>query len=75
MGADFQLDCKGLKCPQPVIRIRRYMSRLESGQTVLVECTDELSMIDVPHFVTTANHKLISMTRDNEAFRFIIQKG
>lgn len=75
MGAEFQLDCKGLKCPQPVIRIKKYVHKMESGQTVSVVCTDELSMIDVPHFVATERHKLLSKASDAGQYRFIIQKG
>lgn len=75
MGAEFQLDCKGLKCPQPVIRIKKYMNKIESGDSLSVTCTDPLAMIDVPHFVATANHKLLSKTSDGVEYYFVIQKG
>jgi len=75
VGTEFQLDCKGLKCPQPVIRIKKHMSKMESGDLLSVVCTDPLAMIDVPHFVATANHQLLSKATEGGEYRFVIQKG
>ncbi len=75
VGAQFQLDCKGLKCPQPVIRIKKHMNKINSGDSLSVICTDPLAMIDIPHFVATANHKLISKTSNGREYCFVIQKG
>jgi len=72
---NFILDCTGLQCPQPVLRIKKYLGKISLGQTVLVICTDELSMIDVPHFISTTHHKLLSTSTGSAEFRFIIEKG
>ena len=70
------IDCTGLRCPQPVIRIKRAMSKLEDGRQVLAICTDELAAIDVPHFASSFGHRLISQTRSSEGkLEFILEKG
>lgn len=74
MGAEFSLDCKGLKCPQPVIRIKKHISRMGPGDTLTVICTDPLSMIDVPHFVASENHSLLSKLSEAGEYHFVIQK-
>jgi tRNA 2-thiouridine synthesizing protein A len=43
------LDLKGLKCPLPVLRTRKALCRLRPGDLLIVECTDPLAPIDIPH--------------------------
>jgi tRNA 2-thiouridine synthesizing protein A len=47
------LDLKGLKCPLPVLRTRKALQRLRPGDLLIVECTDPLAPIDIPHLVGT----------------------
>jgi tRNA 2-thiouridine synthesizing protein A len=49
--AVLRLDLRGLKCPLPVLRTQKRLDRLGPGERVIVECTDPLSMIDIPHLV------------------------
>ncbi len=44
-----RLDLKGLKCPLPVLRTRKALRRLCPGDLLIVECTDPLAPIDIPH--------------------------
>ena len=50
-GAVLRLDLRGLKCPLPVLHTQKRLDRLGPGERVIVECTDPLSMIDIPHLV------------------------
>lgn len=45
------LDLRGLKCPLPVLLTRKLLDRLGHGDLAIIECTDPLSMIDIPHLV------------------------
>jgi tRNA 2-thiouridine synthesizing protein A len=45
------LRLQGLKCPLPVLRTRKILQTLKSGDVVVVECTDPLAVIDIPHLV------------------------
>jgi tRNA 2-thiouridine synthesizing protein A len=45
------LDLRGLKCPLPALRTRKVLRRLPPGALLVVECTDPLSVIDIPHLV------------------------
>ncbi len=44
-----ELDLRWLKCPLPVLRTRKALARLASGDRLLVLCTDPLAGIDIPH--------------------------
>ncbi len=52
------LDLRGLKCPLPVLRTQKLLNRLGPGERVTVECTDPLSVIDIPHMVRTRGDAL-----------------
>src|SRR6185503_2611960 len=50
-GGDTILDLRGLRCPYPVLRAKKALRALPVGATLVLECTDPLTVIDVPHFV------------------------
>ncbi|MFB2550370.1 sulfurtransferase TusA family protein [Ciceribacter sp. sgz301302] len=70
------LDLRGLKCPLPVLRTRKHLRTLKSGQTLSIETTDPLAGIDIPHFCREDGHRLEHAERlDNGGYRFLIRKA
>lgn len=64
-GEHTYLDLRGLKCPLPVLRTRKLLNRLGQGALAIVECTDPLSVIDIPHLVRTNGDSLeLNVERD-----------
>ncbi len=45
------LDLRGLHCPLPALRTRKALRKLKDGDLLVVECTDPLAAIDIPHLV------------------------
>lgn len=45
------LDLRGLLCPLPALRTRKALRKLAKGDRLVVECTDPLAAIDIPHLV------------------------
>lgn len=45
---DLVLDCRGMRCPMPVIVLGRRMSEVPTGGVVAVEADDVAARIDVP---------------------------
>lgn len=75
-GADhIELDLTGLKCPLPVLRTRRALRLMVSGQTLGVTCTDPLSAIDIPHLVREEGDVLEAQEQAEGRLRFTIRKG
>jgi tRNA 2-thiouridine synthesizing protein A len=68
------LDLRGLRCPQPVLRAKKALRSVPIGGTLVMECTDPLTVIDVPHFVNQTGHALDAQTRDGELYIFRIIK-
>ena len=68
------LDLRGLRCPQPVLRAKKALRAIPVGGTLVLECTDPLTMIDVPAFTTQTGHTLSVQARDREIYIFKIVK-
>ena len=68
------LDLRGLRCPQPVLRAKKALRNVPIGGTLVLECTDPLTEIDVPHFCNQTGHTLSSKQRKGKLFIFRIVK-
>jgi tRNA 2-thiouridine synthesizing protein A len=45
------LDLRGLKCPLPVLRVRKALIAARAGSLIVVACTDPMAAIDLPNLV------------------------
>jgi len=52
------LDLRGLRCPQPVLRAKKALRNVPVGGVLVMECTDPLTVIDVPHFARQTGQEL-----------------
>ncbi|TAK48136.1 MAG: hypothetical protein EPO23_08630 [Xanthobacteraceae bacterium] len=73
--AEHQLDLRGLKCPLPALRTRRALSSLAAGEVIVVDCTDPMAAIDIPHLIRETGDILAATARDGEVTRFRIRKA
>ena len=69
------LDLRGLKCPLPVLKARKAMQPLDSGQKIWLETTDPLAAIDIPAFCNENGHQLLEKQDKGDFQRFLLQKG
>ncbi|MCW2502813.1 MAG: putative SirA-like protein [Actinomycetia bacterium] len=51
-----ELDCRGLKCPLPVITLARRIAEAEPGETVRVLADDPAARADIPAWCRMKNH-------------------
>jgi len=68
------LDLRGLRCPQPVLRAKKALRTIPVGGVLVLECTDPLTVIDVPHFVNQTGHALEGQERHDQLYVFRIVK-
>jgi tRNA 2-thiouridine synthesizing protein A len=68
------LDLRGLRCPQPVLRAKKALRNVPIGGTLVLECTDPLTMIDVPHFCNQTGHGLSAKQQKGKLYIFKIVK-
>lgn len=69
------LDALGLLCPLPVLKARKRLQALASGQVLRVMADDPAAVIDVPHFCTEAGHTLAGSEDQGAVQIYYIRKG
>lgn len=75
MDFDKEVDARGLNCPLPILRAKKALSEIASGQTVRVLATDPGAVKDFEAFARQTGNTLLSQqeTGDNE-FEFFLQR-
>ena len=68
------LDLRGLRCPQPVLRAKKALRNVPLGGVLVMECTDPLTVIDVPHFVRQTGHELTEQRNVGALYIFRLVK-
>lgn len=69
------LDLRGLNCPLPVLKTAKAMKGLKSGACIIVEATDPMAKLDIPHFCQEHGHTLVSSDLEGDILRFTIEKA
>ena len=75
MNATKMLDAKGLACPMPVVRARKVMKEMATGEILEIQATDKGSVADLASWSKSGGHDLIEQTEENGVFSFWIKKG
>lgn len=75
LKADQFLDAKGLACPMPIVRTKKAMDELESGQILEVHATDKGSQSDIAAWAKSGAHELVKNVEEDGVFKFWIKKG
>ena len=55
------LDCRGLKCPLPIVQLSLAIKNLDDGRTLLIEATDPAFIPDIKAWVEVTGHELESI--------------
>lgn len=69
------LDAKGLACPMPIVKTKKAMTDLESGQVLEIHATDKGAKNDLAAWAKSGGHELVKHEEENNVFKFWIQKG
>jgi tRNA 2-thiouridine synthesizing protein A len=73
--ADLTLDAQMLNCPEPIIRTRKALAGMASGQTLLVLATDPGAVLDFQAFCRISGHELVEMDEIAGVYRFLLRKS
>lgn len=73
--AQHQLDAIGMRCPEPVMMVRKKMRELNSGETLFITADDPSTTRDIPSFCRFMDHELLSQQISNNPYQYIIKKG
>lgn len=72
---DHTLDALGLRCPEPVMMVRKAVRDMQDGETLLIIADDPATTRDIPGFCRFMEHTLIAQTTETTPFRYLLKKG
>ncbi|HEX6922886.1 MAG TPA: sulfurtransferase TusA family protein [Bacillales bacterium] len=75
MQADQTLDTKGLSCPMPVVKSKKSIDGMESGQILEIEATDKGAKNDLSAWAKSNGHELLQETEEEGVLKFWVKKG
>ncbi|HKY02458.1 MAG TPA: sulfurtransferase TusA family protein [Burkholderiales bacterium] len=74
MQVDKELDARGLNCPLPILRTKKSLAEMNSGQILRVLATDPGSVKDFEAFAKMTGNALLEQSETNKEFCFVLRK-
>jgi tRNA 2-thiouridine synthesizing protein A len=74
MKYDKELDARGLACPMPIVKTRKALNELASGQVLKVLATDSGSVADMKAFSEQTGNELLASERDGGTYLFYLKR-
>jgi tRNA 2-thiouridine synthesizing protein A len=71
---DKELDARGLSCPLPILKTKKSLNELTSGQVLKVVATDPGSIKDMQAFANQTGNALLSSAEENKTYVFFLKK-
>lgn len=74
MNFDKQLDARGLNCPLPILRAKKALNDMQSGQVLKIVATDPGSVKDFQAFSRQTGNELLSHAEAQKEFTFFMKR-
>lgn len=74
MNFDKELDARGLNCPLPILRAKKALNELKSGQVLKIVATDPGSVKDFQAFSKQTGNELLSHAEAQKEFTFYLKR-
>jgi tRNA 2-thiouridine synthesizing protein A len=74
MQIDRELDTRGLNCPLPILKTKKALAEMSSGQILKVFSTDPGSVRDFQAFAKQTGNELIEQTTQGDEFVLVLRR-
>lgn len=71
---DKELDARGLNCPLPILRTKKSLAELSTGQILKISATDPGAVKDFQAFAKQTGNELLSSAQNDAEFVFFMKK-
>ena len=71
---DREIDVSGLHCPMPILRAKKVLAGIASGEVLHVIATNLASANDIPSFVKQAGDELVEARREGDTYHYFLGK-
>ena len=73
--ADQTLDAKGLNCPLPILKAKKALKGMSSGQILEIVATDPGSVADFAAFCNQTGNQLVASGSEGDIYKYEIKKS
>ncbi|MDD5334531.1 MAG: sulfurtransferase TusA family protein [Rhodoferax sp.] len=74
MQIDRELDARGLNCPLPILKAKKALADMQSGQTLQVVATDAGSVRDFQAFAKQTGNELLEQKTVGKEFFHVLRR-
>lgn len=74
MDFDKELDARGLNCPLPILRAKKSLGEINSGQVLKIVATDPGAVKDFQAFSKQTGNELLAQSQAGSEFVFFMKK-
>ncbi|WP_407269967.1 sulfurtransferase TusA family protein [Radiobacillus sp. PE A8.2] len=75
LHADIIVDAKGLACPMPIVKTKKVMKEVQSGNVVEVQATDKGSRADLQAWAHSAGHQYLGTLEEGDVLKHFLRKA
>jgi len=75
MEADKILDATGMACPMPIVKTKKAIEEIESGEVLEVHATDKGAKGDLTAWTKSGGHNMLKQTEEDGLLKFWIKKA
>ena len=69
-----ELDSRGLNCPLPILKAKKALAEMVSGELLRVVCTDPGSVRDFQAFARQTGNELVEQTTAGDDFVHVLRR-
>ncbi|WP_157993303.1 sulfurtransferase TusA [Candidatus Erwinia haradaeae] len=69
------LNTQGLRCPEPLMIVRKTIRNMKNGETILILSDDPSTIHDIPNFCRFMEHSLLNRSIELLPYKFFLKKG
>ena len=69
-----EVDASGLNCPLPLLRLKKALMEVQSGDVIKIIATDPAAHLDIGVYVDQTGNQLIEFTREVNVQVFFVRK-
>jgi tRNA 2-thiouridine synthesizing protein A len=73
MQFDKELDARGLNCPLPILRAKKALADMQTGQVLRIVATDPGSVKDFEAFCKQTGHTLLNQSEAEKVYTFLMK--
>jgi tRNA 2-thiouridine synthesizing protein A len=75
LQVDLEVDARGLNCPLPILRAKKGINTLNTGQVLQIIATDPGSVKDLEAFCKQTGNQMLESSQQNGEYHFKLRKG